>query len=149
MNEATFKSQIDALYSGNGSHKNAVQRECYSKNGFMKIAGYLMDNERIEAVAPIADNPIGWAKTKTSIMQNWYIILTNKRMIFASPTLILKELTATSFSYSSLTSVAAGKWNSIKMTAQGYVGFISVVGTYLYYDQRDELIRIIQQHMYS
>lgn len=149
MNQISFKAQLDKLYGNDSSRKKKLQETCYSKKGFMEIAEYLMDNEKIEALAPIADNPQGWHKTKTSILQNWYIILTDKRMIFASPTLVLKEITATSYKYSAITSVEASKWNSIKITARGYIGYLSITGSYLYYEQRDELVRIIQKHIYS
>ena len=148
MNEITFKRQIENLYNTNDL-KRKIQERCFSKKGFMEIAKYLSDKEQIEALAPIADNPQGWGQTKTSFLQNWYIILTDKRMIFASPSLVLHELTTTSYKYSVLTSVSASKWNSIKITAQGYIGYISITGTYLYYEQRDEMIRIIEKHMYE
>lgn len=147
MDETKFKEQLMKLYGNNPEHRKKLEWHCFSKKGFMEIAKFLNESERIEALAPIADNPQGWGRTKTSFMQNWYIILTNSRMIFASPTLILKEITAASYSYKILTSVQAGKWNSIKITAQGYVGFLSITGSYFYYEQRDELIRIIERHM--
>ena len=149
MNEAIFKSQLTELYGTDYSKKKKLDTECFQKKGFLDLATYLMDNEKIEALAPIADNHQGWGRTKTSFLQNWYIILTDKRMLFASPSLVLKVPTATSYKYSMITSVSAAKWNSIKITAQGYIGFISITGTYLYYEQRDELIRIIEKHMYS
>lgn len=149
MNVADFKNQLINLYGNDYSLKNKLEQECFAKKGFLELSNYFMENEIIEAIAPIADNPQGWNRTKSSFLQNWYLILTNKRMVFASPSLILKEPTATSYKYSVITSVAASKWNSIKITAQGYIGFMSITGRYFYYEQRDELIRIIEKHMYE
>ncbi len=148
MKSTTFKAQIDKLYGKNADHKRAVEKELYSKKDFLKIADCLMDDEKIEAIAPIADNPKKTQREKTSFLRNWYIILTNKRMMFVSPTLVLQEMTTNSYRYSDITSLEAAKWNSIHIKIASSLDMLSITGSYLYYEQRDELLHIIEKHMY-
>lgn len=148
MQKEVFLDQIEQLYKEDSSHIAAIRREM-QKATFQNISEKLMDNERVELVAPIANDPILLRKTKTSFLRDWYILLTDKRVIFASPTLILKEMTFLSYPYSDVASVESGKWNSMKIRLKSTFVVLSIVGSYFYYEQRDEMVRIIEQHIYS
>lgn len=142
-----FKNQISKLYN-NKCPRNVLEEKLFSQNGFFGMASCLMDNEKIEAIAPIADNPSNLRRSKSSILRKWYIILTDKRLIIASPTLVLKEMTATSYRYSDITFVEAAKWNSLHIKVTSF-DTLQITGTYLYHEQRDELLHIIEKHIYS
>ena len=148
MKKEIFKQQIDYLYNDNYYHKQRVERELYSKKDFMEIANLLFDSEKIEAVAPICDNPNRRNRTKLSFLRNWYILLTDKRMLFASPTLVLKEMESLSYKYCDIISAEASAWNFIKIKINSSLDTLSV-GGFLYHEQRDEILRIIQKYMFS
>lgn len=148
MKADKFKNQLDKLYSKNYSWKKALEGQCYSNKHFMDIAEKLMDNEVIEALAPIVANPLPGRKSPEQL-RDWFVILTDKRLIVASPTLFLHEMTFVSYKYSAIVSVEAAKWNSIYIKVNTSLDMIRMTGTYLYYSQRDDLIRIIERHMYD
>ncbi|MEE1060196.1 MAG: PH domain-containing protein [Ruminococcus sp.] len=146
MNKAMFKHQIDTLYEKN--HKQALVSKLYAKKDFMEIASLLFEGEIIEAVAPICDHPNRRQQTKLSFIRNWYLLLTNKRILFASPTLVLKEMESFSYKYSNIISAEASAWNFIKIKINSSLDTLSI-GGFLYYEQRDEILKIIQKYMFS
>ena len=148
MEKNIFKQQVDALYNNDYNHKRALESELYAKKDFMEIANLLFDNEKIEAVAPICDHPNRRNQTKLSFLRNWYILLTDKRILFASPTLVLKEMESLSYKYCDIISAEASAWNFIKIKINSSLDTLSV-GGFLYYEQRDEILRIIQKYMFS
>lgn len=148
MENEIFKQQINALYNYDYNHKQAVENKLYAKKDFLEIAKLLFDDEKIEAVAPICDHPNRRKQTKLSFMRNWYILLTNKRILFVSPTLVLKEMESLSYKYCDIISAEASAWNFIKIKINSSLDTLSI-GGFLYYEQRDEILRIIQKYMFS
>lgn len=68
MQETVFKNQISKLYSSKCS-RNVLEEKLFSQKEFLGIASCIMDNEKIEAIAPIANNPSNLQRTKSSILE--------------------------------------------------------------------------------
>ena len=150
MNQRIFSNQVNKLIGKDPFYYKEAQNTLFNTSHFYDIANVLLEDEQILGIAPIVDNPVGESRTKLSFIRDWFMVLTDKRILFASPTLILKAMTTFSFRYSSIASISKGKWDSIKLSITGSQQHISIVSSSpLFIDRIDNYIHIIENRMFS
>ena len=125
-----------------------LRKKLYNSKGFDNIEKVLRNGEKLRLVGMICDDPRPQRKTKLSFVRNWFVVITDLRVLFVSPTLVLGDIEQLSIPYKSITSASAGKWGSIDLNVAGSIFPIHFVLTGEYVNYQKEIVRIIEDAIF-
>lgn len=115
-----------------------------STKGFKNIATALKEKENVKIIALICDDPRPQKKTKLSFARNWFVIVTDRRVLFISPTLVIGDIEQMSYPYKSIVAVSAGKWGSVNLNIIGSPFPVHFVLSSNFTGFQNEIVRIVE-----